>query len=108
LGEDPQSLPLRRLREEIRRSPRVRWLIGGHAQLRRLTYAKWQGGHWVLLALAQLGYPAADPELVALRDGVLRTWLAERYFRDYDPAVTPSDRGRAGVPVLNGRHRRCG
>lgn len=108
LGEDPQSLPLRRLREEIRRSPRVRWLIGGHAQLRRSTYAKWQGGHWVLLALAELGCPAGDPKLVALQDGVLRTWLAERYFRDYDPAVTPSDRGRAGVPVLNGRHRRCG
>jgi hypothetical protein len=99
---------LRRLREEIRRSPRVRRLVEGHAQLRRSTYAKWQGGHWVLLALAELGYPEGDSELVPLRDGVLRTWLAERYFREYDPAVTPSNRGQAGVPVVNGRHRRCG
>lgn len=107
-GEDPESRPLRRLREEIRRSPRVRRLIDGHAQLGRSTYAKWQGGHWVLLALAELGHPGGDPELVRLGDGVLGTWLAERYFRDYDPAVTAPDRGRAGVPVVNGRHRRCG
>lgn len=106
LGEDPTSRPLQRLREEIRRSPRARRLIEGHAQLRRSTYAKWQGGHWVLLALAELGYPPGAEELLPLRDRVLRTWLAERYFRDYDPAVTPSDRGRAGVPVIDGRHRR--
>lgn len=108
LREDPESPPVRRLREEIRRSPRVRRLIEGHAQLRRSTYAKWQGGHWVLLALAELGYPEGDPDLVPLRDGVLRTWLAERYFREYDPAVTAADRGRVGVPLINGRYRRCG
>lgn len=107
LGEDPRARPMRALREEIRRSPRVRRLVDGHAELRRSTYAKWQGGHWVLLALAELGHPEGDADLVPLRDRVLRTWLHERYFRDYDPAVTPSDRGRAGVPVVDGRHRRC-
>lgn len=50
LGEDPRARPMRALREEIRRSPRVRRLVDGHAELRRSTYAKWQGGHWVLLA----------------------------------------------------------
>lgn len=36
------------------------------------SYTKWQGGHWVLAALADLGYPAGDKDLFPLRDQLLR------------------------------------
>jgi hypothetical protein len=108
LGEDPLSRPVRRLRDEVRRSARVRRLLDGHAALAPGTYTKWQGGHWVLLALAELGYPPGSAELVPLRDSVLRTWLAPRYLRDHVVTGDPSGRLPAAVPVVNGLHRRCG
>jgi len=40
------------------------------------VYAKWQGAHWVLAALADIGHPPGDPALVPLRERVLATWLA--------------------------------
>lgn len=107
LGEDPGSRPIRRLQREIRQSPRARRLLEGHAEQRPDTYAKWQGGHWVLAALADLGYPGGDEDLLPLRDEVLDTWLAERYFREFEAASTASASKRDAVPVVQGRHRRC-
>ena len=43
LREELGSRPMRRLREEIRVSPRVRRLLEGHDALRPGTYSKWQG-----------------------------------------------------------------
>jgi hypothetical protein len=109
LGEDPDSRPIRLLRNEIRRSPTVRRLLDGHARLQPRPYAKWQGGHWVLLALADLGYPAGADELIPIRDRVLAEWLAEPYLRDVvAPTKAVAQRVRhQGVPVIDGRHRRC-
>lgn len=73
LGEDPRSEPIRRLREEIRTSPRVRRLLENPAPN---VYSKWRGAHWVLLRLADLGYPPGADELVPLRDAVLPVWLS--------------------------------
>jgi len=108
LGEDPDSGLVRRLQDEVRRSPTVRALLDGHAALRPAIYAKWRGGHWVLLALADLGYPAGDIELLDLRDAVQAHWLARRYYREYDLAEPAAGRTSAAVPVVNGRYRRCG
>jgi hypothetical protein len=103
LGEDPGSLAIRRLQGQVRRSERVRLLLSGHRQTRPSVYAKWVGAHWVLAALADLGYPAGDPDLAPLRDEVLGAWLHPRYFREH-----PSARQRdQAVPVLQGRARRC-
>ena len=65
LGEDPDRKSIRLLREEIRRSPTVRALLSrrdqlGRAGTRRQVYYKWQGLHWVLAGLADLGYPEGD------------------------------------------------
>lgn len=81
LGEDPGSRAIRRLQAQIRRSPRVRSLLDGHAAEQPRTYSKWLGAHWVLAALADLGYPQGDPALVPLRDGVLATWPASTCSR---------------------------
>lgn len=73
LGEDPDSAKIRKLREEIRMSPRVRRILDDrHGNI----YGKWRGAHWILLRLADLGYPPGDEELVPLRDAVLPVWLS--------------------------------
>ena len=103
LGEDPDSVAIRRLRAQVRRSERVRRLIEGHHQAPPPAYAKWGGAHWVLAALADLGCPAGERDLRPLADEVLSAWLEPRYFRECGSA-----RGRSrAVPVLDGRARRC-
>ena len=110
-GEAPDARAMRRLAGEIRRSPRVEALLANRDdQGRMLTgsaYAKWQGAHWVLATLADIGYPAADAALRPMREQVLATWLHENYYREFAATTKASSYRRRGVPVMNGRHRRC-
>jgi hypothetical protein len=39
-------------------------------------YSKWQGAHWVIASLADIGYPTADEELKPICDQVMKCWLA--------------------------------
>ena len=99
LGEEPDSKDIRKLREEIRRSPRVRQLLSrrdknGRIEPVRQVYRKWFGAHWVLPALADLGYPPGDKKLQPVFDQVFDCWLA--------------DWTTTGVEIINGRARRCG
>src|SRR4051794_31789808 len=43
LGEDPQSLAIRRLRRQVRRSPRVQTMLSRYADRLRGTYSKRAG-----------------------------------------------------------------
>jgi hypothetical protein len=104
LGEPPDGRSMRRLREEIRRSPRVQALLADHGTVRRDVYSKWKGAHWVLAALADLGYPEGDPALAPLRDRVLDRWLAAHFHVE----VGPDAYRQRGVRVINGRARQCG
>jgi len=112
LGEAPDSSRLRSLREEIRNSPRVasilrrREKLGRPGTLRGLYY-KWQGAHWALARLADLGYPVDDSQLYPLRDRALAVWLGPTYFREFDAATKAASYRREGVPRENGRYRRC-
>ena len=83
--------------EAVRESALVRRLTAEEAPA---VYAKWQGPHWVLGALADLGYPPGDAALIPLRERILDTWLHEDFYKETTIAY-----GRSGVPVLNGRHR---
>ena len=56
LGEDPDSKKIRALCDEIRKSPRVQTLLRPPRWAVH-PYAKWQGSHWVLATLADIGYP---------------------------------------------------
>ena len=104
MAEEPSSLA--ELRERIRRSPRVQTLLAGVTP--GSVYKKWQGAHWVLEALADLGYPPGRSELIPLKDRVLKTWLGPDYYQEF-PATTKASTYRGtGVPVLEGRYRRCG
>jgi hypothetical protein len=69
------------------------------------TYAKWQGAHWVLVALAELGYPAGDESLRSEADEVLDTWLAPSAYKEFTAQTKASAYGRDGIPVIDGRPR---
>src|SRR5439155_16565922 len=103
---------VRVLEREIRRSPRVRALLSrrdARGLLRGIEnpYTKWQGAHWVLANLADLGYPRADRSLFAMRDQVLHRWLAPVYYREFEATTAAAAYGKAGVARMRGRYRRC-
>jgi hypothetical protein len=96
LEEDPYSQELMDLQNEIRSSDRVRALLAGRepdGRIPRNPYAKWDGAHWVLAALADLNYPPGDPELLPLRDQVFE-WLFSSAHRKH-------------IQVIEGKARRC-
>src|SRR2546421_10969144 len=96
LGENPESKRVRDLAQQVRSSPRVRALLAHRDSRGRLRpvgnpYSKWQGAHWVLGTLADIGYPRADRALFAMRDQVLDRWGNDVYYQEFD-ANTDAER----------------
>ena len=86
------SANVQRLLSRRRRDGTIRLGAEHHA------YRKYQGTHWTLAALAELGYPAGDPSLQPLVDQV-HEWLS-----------SPSHLGPPSTVVIPGqadRVRRC-
>ncbi len=113
LGQDRRSADIKALEDEVKNSPRVKALLqkvdsSGHLCNERGVYDKWQGTHWVLMTLADIGYPQGDDALRPLADDVLNTWLGERAFNEF-AAAKKSDayKRRDAIPVMQGRHRTC-
>ncbi|MCI4347433.1 MAG: hypothetical protein L3J97_02295 [Thermoplasmata archaeon] len=73
----------------------------------RSVYYKWQGIHWVLASLADLGYPQGDRELIPLLNRAAGLWLSPGYFRGLRVTNREQIQGRRGVPIIRGRARRC-
>jgi hypothetical protein len=111
VGEDPESRNVRELREEIRTSPRARALIAGRDErfVREAhVYATWRGAHWTLAMLAEIGYPAGDESLLSMRDQVLDCWLGHAFYMEFESkTAVPKHRSAEGVPIIQGRYRRC-
>jgi len=112
LGEERESKRVRALEDEIRRSPRVRALLSRRDQLgrpgtARAVYYKWHGVHWVLASLADIGYPEGDQSLYPIRDRILEFWLKPSYFREFVAHTEAEAYRHEGVPVMEGRYRRC-
>ncbi|HSV86558.1 MAG TPA: hypothetical protein VLH85_08275 [Levilinea sp.] len=96
LDEDPYSQEIIALQDQIRQSHRAQGLLAGRVPDGRIAlypYAKWDGAHWVLAALADLNYPAGDESLLPLRDQVY-AWLN-------------SSNHLKSVRIIDGRARRC-
>ncbi len=96
LGRDPNTTEIGALREEVRSSDRVRTLLSGRDAEGRIpgsVYSKWTGAHWVLAALADLGYPPGDESLVPLREQEMDWLLGERH--------------QQRIRSISGRVRRC-
>jgi len=112
LGEERDSKRVRALEDEIRRSPRVRALLSRRDQLgrpgtARAVYYKWHGVHWVLVSLADIGYPEDDESLYPIRDRILEFWLRPSYYREFVAHTEAEAYRNEGVPVMEGRYRRC-
>ena len=112
LGENARSPRLTALGEEIRTSPRIRALLSRRTQLgrpgtARAVYYKWQGLHWVLASLADLGYPPGDDALRSIRHRVLDFWLSPAYFHEFEAKTEAAAYRQRGVPIVQGRYRRC-
>ena len=111
-GEDPASRPIRDLQSDVKTSSLVAALLQGRDETGRITspegvYSKWQGAHWTLASLADLGYPPGDGGLVPIRDQLQEHWLSSTFYTEFDAVSTAAAYRRDGVPVMQGRHRRC-
>jgi hypothetical protein len=112
LGEDQSSPRITAIQQDVRSCPRVRALLSGRSTDGRVdtgqnVYAKWQGAHWVLATLADLGYPSGDALLAPIGDQVLQFWLRDTYFSEFKADTEAQACKKRGVPVMRGRHRRC-
>ena len=112
LGEDSTSAKAVALGDEVRDSQRVRTLLKGRDSSGQLLrgrgiYAKWQGAHWTMASLADIGYPAGDASLAPIRDQLLKQWLDDEFFEEFATENKAAVYGKSGVPVMQGRYRRC-
>jgi hypothetical protein len=112
MGMDRDSDEIQALEGEIRQSARVKALLqrvdeSGILQGSRSVYDKWQGAHWVLMTLADIGYPRGDPALYPMADEVLKMWLAPRYFSEFVTERKADVYSRDAIPVMQGRYRTC-
>src|SRR5207302_11415549 len=108
LGDDPSTPEVKRVQEEVRSSPRVAALLAGRDDRGRFVrgrnvYAKWQGAHWVIAALADLGYPTGAEALEPIADQLLDFWLADGYFLEFETDSKERSYAKRGVPVMRGR-----
>lgn len=106
------SARVRRLEEEVRGSSRVGALLSRRdAPFRKGmfggVYRYWQGIHWVLTSLVDIGYPPGDPAIAPLLDRALGMWTHPRYSRTFVATDENAKGEHDGVPRLRGRYRRC-
>lgn len=112
LAEDPSSSSIKSLQSEIKNSPLVQKMLSnrdesGKILTKHSVYDKWQGAHWILATLADIGYPANDAELLPVKDQILDCWLTEFYFKDFPVESKKKCYNYDGVPLMQGRLRRC-
>lgn len=112
LGEPRERASIRALERQVRASARVQQLLtrgrepfvpgkfGG-------IYRYWQGIHWALTSVADLGYPDGDTTLRPLLNRALGMWTQPQYDRTVRATADSVRWVHDGVPLLNGRYRRC-
>lgn len=80
-GESERSRALGRLRREIGSSEMAKRLLLALNGERFNPYRKWQGPHWTLYSLAEIGFPAGDKRLLPLRRRVMDWMLAPAFLK---------------------------
>jgi hypothetical protein len=81
--EAPNEAEVTKLREQVRRSSRVATLLSernANGTISGHPYQKWSGAHWVLVTLAELGYPPGDETLIPLRERTLDWLFSDDYL----------------------------
>jgi hypothetical protein len=93
LGNDEHSPQARRAHAEVQEA-RLVWDLIETCDRQHGAYKKWDGAHWVLSILADLGYPAGDETLRPLMEDTFNTWLSHKHETRH-------------LQVIDGRVRRC-
>ncbi len=94
LGAGADTEAARQARCGVKASPRVRALLEGGDRTQR-AYKKWNGSHWVLSLLADLGYPPGEEALREMMEETFDCWLSEEHAQRH-------------LQMIAGRARRCG
>lgn len=109
LGKSRRSHEVKAARDQILDGLRVKVLLAGQHIGKQKSkdslaihpggfgthpYKRWDGAHWRLVSLVELGVPAKEPRAVAAADQVL-CWLT-------------SEAHRSTIKSIDGRVRRCG
>jgi len=92
LGKVDDSPEAGRARAEVREAPLTRELIDT-CDRQASAYKKWDGAHWVLSILADLGYPPGDETLLPLMEHTYNAWLSPYHGKH--------------IRQIAGRTRRC-
>jgi hypothetical protein len=93
LAKGEGSLEARQAAAEVLEAPLVKDLIAT-CDRQHSAYKKWNGAHWVLSILADLGYPAGDEALRPLMEDIFNTWISQEHVTRH-------------LRVIDGRVRRC-
>ncbi len=96
LDEPSESYEVQEARNGISKGQRVRALLAGQEANGGFgvhPYKKWDGAHWRLVSLVDLGFPPGDPKAEAAMNQVLQ-WLSGRGHRER-------------IMRINGLTRRC-
>jgi hypothetical protein len=80
LGQPPDSRAVHQAAGITRRSPLVSQLLSGRDTTGNV-YKKWNGSHWTLSLLADLGCPTGDESLRPLMDETFKVWLGDHHQR---------------------------
>ncbi len=102
LGERPSEPGLCALQERIRASALAQGLLAHRAADGTIpihAYGKWQGPHWTLYSLAEIGYPPGDSSLLPLFEQAYRWLLADKFLKFPSTVFYPGQEDRV---------RRCG
>ena len=89
----PDAAAVKQAARVTRQSPLVTALLAGWDQTGH-AYRKWNGSHWILSVLADLGCPSGDESLRPLMEETFNCWLSEDHIKKH-------------LRVLEGRVRRC-
>src|SRR5512135_696069 len=77
-GASETSAEALQAREQVRHSPLAQAILATCARDRG-AYKKWDGAHWVLSLLADLGYPPAEAGLRPLMEDTFSAWLSPEH-----------------------------
>ncbi len=80
-GESERSPGMRTLRRAIGSSEMAKRLLLALRGERFNPYRKWQGPHWTLYSLAEIGFPAGDERLLPLRQRVMDWMFAPAFLK---------------------------
>lgn len=93
-GESENSSALRKLRRMIGSSEMAKRLLLALNGERFNPYRKWQGPHWTLYSLAEIGFPPGNAKLLPLRQRVMDWMFAPAFLKSPSTVILPGQSER--------------